>query len=384
METRKLQPHIVVGSGGAQAMWAGLGCAWCVAEARIQFKTIGGISGGFAPAALIAVKKPVPALLSLVVQTDVGKLMTANCGPLRQFFSILRKYRTEVTRPRRGSTSIRNFRGFINQLIGIEWPARFWSVAAAGYEQMLFCGEVDGGEAGVYLYSTDKLSCRKLSDDLPSTGKVACATSAMPGLIDLVKHFGRLLCDGALSGDGPVPIDVILRHFQDANPIVAFDIPEDPIKKKWWLRLLWRVFSGPFCTIDAVHPVGRPGVIVINPEITGFHSMDFKIARHQRWHAVIRGFLAAGEAFVNHKLVDALAKERLEELMADLRALDEERKISSPTEFSCRVERYLRGRGLLLGEENQDASTEPPSNGADSDRRAHLPHAGLELAGSAA
>ncbi len=341
---RERRLHLVIGAGGTKAVLAGSGAAVAFHVAGLtDFQSVGAASGGTIPAAVFASGSPPHEFLPHVVETDISAMLIPRKGLVGRMIAMLRKYHYERNRPRKGAFASRKVRRFVNALVPI-WPERFWAVASCDHGQVLFTAR------GVFKYSGFPRQQSKLSDRPPSVGMAVSASVAMPGIIDSAKFAGELLYDGALSGDGEVPIDVVTRHFQQEDAlIIAIDLGEDPIKRAPWLRALWTLFCGGRCEagIDAVHPEERDGLILIKPEIEGFHALQFSLNRDQKWHAVISGFTAAAKKLCDNNLVDIEAQIRLQSLSAKLNELDRTRRRYRKGEFSRAVELVLREQGLF-------------------------------------
>ena len=337
--------HVVFGSGGTKAILAGTGAALCFHVAGLtEWETIGAASGGSIPAGVLAAAMPPRLFLRELLNTDMDHLLEPNTNAIGRLLAILRKYRHERDRPRRGAFSNRRLRKFLNRLVP-SWPAKFWTVASCAHGQVLFTA------GGVFKYSVKPASRTQLSSQPPSFGQAVCASCAMPGIIDSVKFAGELLYDGALSGDGEVPVDVIGRHFGAEDSLtMAIDIGPDPIKQRRWLRFLWSVFCGGTCEtgIDAIHPTEREGLIIVRPaEIKGFHALEFKLSRNQKWHAVIAGFLATAKAICDNNLVDETTKAKLQEFTTRLTQIESH---SGRKQLSNHVETFLSENNLFCEE----------------------------------
>jgi predicted acylesterase/phospholipase RssA len=344
--TQAIRPlHVVFGSGGTKAVLAGAGAALAFNISGLHnWETVGAASGGSIPAAVLAAGLPPRQFLRTLLETDIESLLKPNTGFLGRLLAILRKYHFEQNRPRRGAYSSKDLRRFINALLP-QWPASFWTVASCSHGQVLFTA------SGVYKYARDNPAAERLRPRPPSVGLAICASCAIPGVIDSVKFSGELLYDGALSGDGEVPIDVIARHFGHNSALtIAIDIGPEPIKQRRWLRFLWNVFCGGTCEtdIDGVHPVARDGLLLVKPVIEGFHALQFRLSRDQKWQAVIAGFLATASALIANNLVDAAAKARLEHVTQNFETLNSLR--TDKKLFTRRVEAFMRDNDLFSEE----------------------------------
>jgi predicted acylesterase/phospholipase RssA len=335
--------HIVFGGGATKAILSGIGAVLALNVAGLKdWVTIGACSAGSIPGAVLAADIPPPVYLRHLIDIDIEGLLIARTGWAGRMLAILRKYHFERIRPRLGAYATARMRRFINSLVR-RWPKRFWNVASCDHGQVLFTAD------GVFKYSGNPRVGRLLKDKPPSVGLAVCASCAMPGIMDSVKWSGELLFDGALSGDGEVPIDVIARHFKDdKTQVLAFDIGPEPMKQRPWLRFLWNVFCGGWCesSIDGVHPTEREGLKIVTPVITGFHTLEFSLSPDQKWHAIIAGCVAMAKGVVELGLVEGDAKEKLERIAVTLADMDRNRP-KKKGEFSRKVETFLNSHGLF-------------------------------------
>src|ERR1700691_4580645 len=263
--------HVLFGSGGTKAVLAGTGAALAFHVAELHdFETIGSVSGGAIPAAVFASGAKPRQFLQEVIDSDIASLLEPRVRLPGRIYAVLRKYHLQKVRPRRGVYTTRRLRRYINKLVP-KWPEKFWTLASCSHGQVLFT------PIGVYKFTgTPLINGRVLSDRPPSVGLAVCASCAIPGLIDSTRYGGELLFDGALSGDGEVPVDAVERYFKHGHEqtlVLAIDVGEDPIKRTLWLRALWNLFCGGWCEtgIDGARPTERPGLLLIKPEVEGFH-----------------------------------------------------------------------------------------------------------------
>lgn len=318
--------------------------AFHVAGMIDDWSSIGAASGGSIPAGILATKMSPQEFLPQVLKTDIEGLLAPRKRLTGRILAILRKYHYERTKPRRGAYSTHKLRRFINSMFP-EWPERMWLVAGCPHGQLLFTA------TGVFKYSQNGQVRNVISATPPSMGLAVCASCSIPGVIDSVKYRGEQLFDGALSGDGEVPVDVVQRHFGGTNhKTIALDIGPDPIKKRQWLRLLWNIFCGGTCetSIDAVHPQEREDLIIVRPQVVGFHALQFKLQAHEKWHAIIAGFVATAIALVDNNLVDERTAITLNGFAQQLSELDKQRR--DKRLFIKRVEDFLRDNNLYAME----------------------------------
>jgi predicted acylesterase/phospholipase RssA len=343
-----MQLHVVFGSGGTKTLLAGTGAilAFHVGELD-QFATIGAASGGTFVASMLARRLPPKQFLPEIIDTDFGKLVTPRRGFLSRLLALLNKFRHERTRPRRGVYSVTKLRRKLNQMVP-RWPDKLWMVASGdNNSQILFTWK------GVFRNAQQQpsqLICAKP----PAVGLAVAASCGIPGILDSTRYRGELLFDGALSGDGDVPVDVVTKHFapHEDTLTMAMDVGEDPAKKNRWLRLLWHVFSGSWSRppIDGIHPEPRSGLILVTPEITGFHPLQFKLTRQTKWRALASGFIATAVAMCSYNLVDATAQAKLRRFIAEFELL----AATGAQENYCRnIEQFLRNENLLESPEGE-------------------------------
>lgn len=337
----ELQPdglHVVFGSGGSKAILGGAGAILAFEVAGLRdWVSIGSASGGSLPAAFLASGKPTKEILRVVVDTDFSKLLKPRTGIFRRLLALLMKYRNEITRPERGVYSSGPLSAFVENYVG-DWPARFWTVGS--------------GRAGLYIFTEhgvirERKDEAQLIMDTPACAALAvAATCAVPGFIDAVRFRGDILHDGALGPDGECPAGVSVRHFGAArDKVIAFDIAEEAIKSKRWLRLLWNLGCGGRCpSFEGAHLTARDGYVLISPHITGFHGLQFDLAKEQKWQAIAIGFRESATTLLAHGLVPAANQARLKVLCDGIEAA---RKTLTTTAFTGEVERILIRSDLL-------------------------------------
>lgn len=332
--------HVVFGSGGSKAILGGAGAllAFEIGGAH-EWASVGSCSGGTLPAVYMASRKPTGEFLRMVVDLDFRTLLKAKTGFLWRLLAILFKYKNEIVRPERGVYSAAPMAKFVGDLIG-DWPENFWLVSS--------------GRKGTYIISRDtiRFEDRVLPREL-TLGQAINASCAVPGFIDGVRFRGDILHDGALSPFGECPAAVPVLHFGAVpSQVVAFDIEPEPIKNSGWLRLAWKTACmGQCAPFEAIHVDPRQGYVLIRPNITGFHGLQFDLSRDLKWQAICTGFTAAAETLLHHKIVrDADKRESLLRLCARLCAIRSEK---SAVPFSTRVEAMLSGTGLLPPRRNK-------------------------------
>ncbi len=284
---RAVPEHLVFGCGGSKAILGGCGAVIAFRMCGLDhWKTIGGVSGGSVPAVLYAQGFDTKTLLQLAIQTDFNSLLTPRTGKLGQLWALANKYRYEKTLPIKGVFSTHKFATFVDMNVPA-WPEKFWTVAAAGNDQVMFTNH------GAFRYKKDG-SVDTLATSPPSVGLGVTATCAVPGVLDSVPYMDMNLFDGALSGDGQTPIEPIRRQFNASyEKIVAFDVGEDEIKNSSVLRTIWHIMCGGRChELEGEHPEEEDGLIVIEPQITGFHALEFNLDLSNKWRAVMTSYSA--------------------------------------------------------------------------------------------
>jgi len=337
----RLRLHVVFGSGGTKTLLAGAGAVLAFDVGGIdQLETIGAASGGSFIASILARKLPPKRFLPEMIDTDFAKLLAPRVCALSRLLALLNKFRHEQSRPRRGVYSVKALRHKVNALVPT-WPERLWIVASGNNNsQILFTWK------GVYRCSQSQ-QVELISSRPPAVGLAVTASCGIPGILDSTKYRGELLFDGALSGDGDVPVDVIPRHFgqQEDSLTIAMDTGEDPIKKQRWLRALWHLFSGSWNEppIDGIHPKPRPGLLLLTPNVTGFHPLQWKIKRDLKWKAIVSGFVATANAICDHNLASNDEQSGLRRFVAAF-----ERLAPQVGDSYCEsIEQFLRSEGLL-------------------------------------
>jgi predicted acylesterase/phospholipase RssA len=339
---RQVSPglHVVFSSGGSRAILGGAGAILAFHVSGLNnWQTVGGVSGGSIPAALLADARHPREVLRLTTETDFNSLLKPYTSWLGRLFALLLKYRYERLLPRKGVFSWEPLRHFVDAKMP-QWPDRFWTMAVSRRGKRLFTRD------GVFPYQAD-LKGEMLPCARPSTGLAVCATCAVPGIIDAVPFEGEYLYDGALSDDGVCPVDMVKRHFAAApGTIVAFDVGEEEIKKSPLLRFIWNVTCGGRCgNIEGRHPGQSDGVVLIEPRIVGFHALKFRLGRDLKWAAVIAGFTATVDKLVASGILTGPARERAQDFARQLKLIAA--SAGKHGELTSRMEAFLSGQGLF-------------------------------------
>lgn len=298
-----------------------------------DWASVGSCSGGTLPAVYLASRKPTGEFLRMVVDTDFDSLLKAKTTFVWRLFAILFKYRNEITRPERGVYSASPMARFVGDLVG-DWPENFWLVSS--------------GRKGTYIISREaiRFGDRVIPREL-TLGQAIVASCAVPGFIDGVRFQRDILHDGALSPFGECPAAVPTMYYGAApREVVAVDIAPEPMKKAGWLRLAWKAACmGQCAPFDALHLNPQDGYVLIRPNITGFHGLQFRLPRDLKWQAICTGFTAAAETLLHNKIVcDPDKRNSLLRMCALFCAI---RADKSAVAFSARVEAALETTGLL-------------------------------------
>ncbi|MBX9671143.1 MAG: patatin-like phospholipase family protein [Candidatus Obscuribacterales bacterium] len=308
--------HAVFGAGGSKAI---LGAVGAIAGFDVcgftKFATIGGVSGGSIPAALFANGMSAQELLMLAVRADFSKFLIAKSGWLSRAWAMLSKYRYERTMPKEGVYSAKPLRDLVDLEVP-SWPKGYWTMATSmSGHSVLFTHE------GTF-WNWDKDGCCKPDgfEGPVSVGTAVNASCAIPGIIDAVETSGWYLFDGAIGDAGNCPTAPLHKQLGvKPSQIIAFDIPDDMIKKARWLRFLWHLRCGGTCgNIDATHPTEDDGTIVISPSIDSFHGLTFDLSYTEKWHAITASYIATVRRLDKAGLIRPDCKDRALALCREL------------------------------------------------------------------
>ena len=230
--------HVVFGSGGSRAILGGAGAILAFHVAGLNdWQTVGGISGGSIPAALLADSRHPREVLRLTTETEFSSLLSPYTTWLRRMIAFMFKYRHERNLPRRGVFSGEPLRMFIDKQLP-HWPDKFWTFAVSRTRKVLFTAD------GVITYDGARKDA-VLATSAAAVGTAVYATCAVPGIIDAVPFGDQYLWDGAMGDDGACPVDMAKRHFgAPPGTIIAFDVGEEEIKKSRLLRFIWNLACG--------------------------------------------------------------------------------------------------------------------------------------------
>ncbi len=335
---------LVCGSGGSKAILASAGAILACHFAGIKrFRRIGGASGGSIATALLASGMHPTKLVRLAMETDFTDLITRHASLWQVIVTYFLKDNFYLlVRPRKGLFSSYRLGKFIDEHVPA-WPDNFWTVAVSGSCQFVFTKD------GVYEYRVDGTH-RRVSKQPAPVGLAVRASSAIPGVFDAIKYRGHYLFDGALSVDGRTPVGPLHRHHGNAAPerIIAVDVGDDSTERPMMMFLLWKVFwrlvCGKHCPIEGETPVNSRGTILVQPEITEFESLQFKLDAAKKWAGVMTGFKAACDSLAK---AGVLKGSKLEEARSIIAGYEKIRSSSyQPDERAARTQALLTAHGL--------------------------------------
>jgi predicted acylesterase/phospholipase RssA len=337
-DTRGL--HFIYGPGGTRSILGGIGAfaAYEISGVARRAATIGGVSGGIIPAAMMAAKFSCGKALRIAINTDFQEKLSAQKSLFGRLLDFLQIYRYESTLPIRGSYGSEKLATFMNELVP-KWPRRLWVPARSVDGTVIFDAD------GAHKYAGDVLT--KLADQPPSVGLAVCASIAIPGIINAVPYLDEHLYDGALGEGSYLPIKLIERHFNaQEKKIIAFDVGDEDIKQNRILRMLWKLFCrGLRCVIDIDHPERKSEAVLIQAHVTGFHALRFKLTADEKWSSIAAGLLATADKLFESRLANRLAHRKLWRVARTIRTLQV--TAVRPGEFSRSMEAFLVKEGLF-------------------------------------
>jgi predicted acylesterase/phospholipase RssA len=319
--------HLVLSAGGSRAILGGAGAVLAIDQAfgsmeerlmaGTMWDSIGGVSGGSIPAAMYAGGYSASDTVRMALDIDFASRLTRHGSIIQILFAYFMQGRFERTRPRHGV--------FTSEPLGVEmdeklpeWPDTFWTMAIVGQNQIIF------DKNGVREITPDG-RVKILSDKPAPMGIAIRATCAVPGIISAVPYKGRWLFDGALSPDGGCPVDVAIRHYGATHPTtIACEVGDDG--GKWSKRAvrLWRYLCGHNCIPGWKEKelTKEHGMIVIEPEMKHFRSLQFNLTRDQKWMAVMTAYMATVEELKNAGLITGEKLAQMEEICAAYRDIE--------------------------------------------------------------
>ena len=287
--------HIVLGSGGSKAALSGAGVVLAARAAEIKIDTIGGVSGGFVPAALAATEMPSHRFLEIAKGTDIAALLTQR----RLFTQVVREHKP-LDLLRDGIYDTAPLGQMVQSHMPSDaWPEKLWTMAVGGaHSEVVFTNK------GVTEYSPNGQHI--LSNKAPSVGDAVRATSAIPGVLQSMEIYGRRLYDGALGHFGKCPADMAKTHFGIPEERIIASLPVGAMTTaNAKLYRFAKYLSGN--SEDGIDNFVEHAGIVVRPEVNSFRSMRFSLLPEQREDAILAGFRAGLEEFARNNLIKGAA-----------------------------------------------------------------------------
>jgi predicted acylesterase/phospholipase RssA len=283
--------HIVLGSGGSKAALTGAGVVLATRAARLKIESIGGVSGGFVPAALAATDMPSHQFLEVARKTDIASLLTQ-----RPLFRQVVKEGRKLDLLKDGLYDTSPLGDMVHgHMPSAKWPEKLWTMAVGDeHSQVVFTknGVTEYGPSGQVI----------LSGKPPKVGDAVRATSAIPGVLASMELYGRRLYDGALGQFGKCPSDMAKMHFGIPEERVIASLPVGamtyPNKKLYQFA---KYLSGN--TEKGSENFVEHAGIVVRPEVKSFHSLRFALRPAQRDEAILAGYRSAIEQFATNNLI---------------------------------------------------------------------------------
>jgi len=289
--------HLVCGSGGSRAILAGTGTILALSVAgQKKFHSMGGISGGSIPTALLALGMDAKELTHLALDLDFAEKLTRHSGIFKIIFAYFMQRRYEKTRPVKGVMSSEKLGYFLEDLAKKAgdnvtesgWPKGYWTMAVAGRSRYVFT------DHGIYEHKEDG-NIIQLSDKPGPLAVAVRGSCAVPGVIDAVPYEDVLLHDGAMGPEGRCPVGLVQTFFgASRDKIVAMDVGDD--SSKWSRRIykLWKTICGDECIPpDQDDLTNEGGLMLATPTAMNFRSLQFTLTRDQKWEAVMAGFMGS-------------------------------------------------------------------------------------------
>ncbi|MBU6455491.1 MAG: patatin-like phospholipase family protein [Cyanobacteria bacterium REEB67] len=286
--------HLVLGSGGSKAALTGAGVVLATRAAKLKIETIGGVSGGFVPAALAATDMSSQRLLQVAKDTDIAALLTQ-----RPIFTEVVRQHKRLDLLKDGLYDTTPLGAMVeSHMPGAKWPEKLWTMAVGGeHSEVIFT------KKGVTEYSPS--GQHVLDNKAPSVGDAVRATSAIPGVLASMTMYGRRLYDGALGKFGKCPSDMATTHFGIPEERIIASLPTGAMTAtNARLYRLAKYLSG-----NSEHGAGQlveHAGIVIRPEVNSFHSLRFSLQPAQREEAILAGYRAALEQFAQRGLIKGI------------------------------------------------------------------------------
>ncbi len=308
--------NLVVSSGGSRAILAGAGTiVACHLAGITQFRTVGGVSGGSIPTALLASGIAAPKLLRHAMAVDFSELVDWEAGIFGSVLAFLKKdfYEQVRNRPVNGILNTEKLGAFIESF-SPTWPENFWTMAAAGNSQIVFTKD------GVFEFTADGKRIT-LSDKPAPLGLAIRASCTIPGIISAVQFGDRYLFDGALTRDGICPVGVKIRHFGfiPGNTIACCVGEEFMNGIAGYLRRLWRSLFGGDSTPEWGPETG--GVIEVHPHFNHINALSFKLSEDDKWLAVVLSFRETVIHLADQGVLTGEARKKAFAMLAELRCV---------------------------------------------------------------
>ncbi|MBX9571273.1 MAG: patatin-like phospholipase family protein [Candidatus Obscuribacterales bacterium] len=333
------QLDLIISSGGAAAVLGGTGSiAACQLAGLMNFRRIGGVSGGSIVAVLTAAGLPASQLLHMTLETSFSDHLKPEHGSMFRLLKLIGRglkrelapehIRVDQVNSRHGLYGTDTLGHFIEKMVAegmckngaciaqaetsALWPSRFWTMATTKTgAQVVFDAD------GVHHIDIDGTRST-LSPTAASTGTAVRASCTIPGVLACISYKDVWLYDGALSRDGICPVGLQIRHFgATASNIIACRIGEDlhrPVSGRLHslARKIWKV--------DPEFHWGpeTEGVIECRPQIDHVHTLKFKLSEDEKWLAILLGFEATLSQLALHGILHG---ERLDKARSVLRCL---------------------------------------------------------------
>lgn len=338
--------HLVCSSGGSRAILASAGVLLACEQAGIKkFKSIGGISGGSIPTALFATGMNAAECVRTAMEIDFASLLTRRASFLRILLAYFMQRRNEKVRPVHGVLTSEKLGVFIESFMegkAQPWPEGYWTMAIADKSEIIFTGN------GVFEVVDGQL--RVLSCDPGPLGIAIRGSCAVPGIISAVEYRSRYLFDGVLGDEGRAPFSVPIKLYgAKRTDVIVCDVGDDNSTTSQRITKIWTMICGEDCVPAVNEPQfhKEPGLIIVQPTLSGFRSLQFSLTADIKWRAIMSGYrdtipeLAAAGILTGDKLLKA------QEVCTEYAAVLEGHQLLPKGELSRQVEALLQKHGLL-------------------------------------
>lgn len=340
--------HLLCGGGGARAVLAALGVFLAFELSGLRFRTIGGISGGAIPTALLASGMNIRKMLELGLNLDFGELLKKrNYGPV--FMDVL-AYRLSNRRPPRGLYDSSELGDFVARHCQ-GWPTRYWTASLSDKSIYAFLPQ------GVYRSSLDGTyewqKIRRKSFDIALAIR---STVAIPGLIDAVPSPFRnneFLFDGGLGPEANCPIS-IPQSLESAalGRLIVVDVGPETSASAKRFNQFWRIACGEKCMPKFADLNPCKHLLVIKPEIRSLDSFDFFAGKDKKWLAIIEGYKAAYSILTESKLLTGRRKDLASSLLSTFSETREDLLSATKTFELALIETLMRNDMFTLRNES--------------------------------